>query len=634
MPVEYSDGPAVEREICEILSGAAELGSATSLARDRYSKWPLRYHLSAERANLLRHFCFEGLDVLEVGAGMGGASRYLAERSRCLTVIEGTQTRFQALQSRLRDLDNWRGLVGNIVDARPGRTFDVVCVIGVLEYAELYVAPGPGESPFERFLSAAVRQLSDEGVLVLAIENQLGLKYWSGAAEDHANAPFAGVCGYPRAPSPRTFSRRELLGLLRAAGLSRVDEFFPFPDYKVPSSVISADLVAIDPELAASVATAGPLDNQSGPRMRLFPEQLAAKSIARAGLLPELANSFLLVASRTADSAVRRRLLARSARGEVGWHYAISRRIPTVTTFVATGDGALEVEKRRLDGAQAAEEFRSPRSGTVVRWQPAPRCPVTTGSLLRDRLLQDAYFERWHDFRAELLRFLRWAMETFAVAGQPGLLSGASFDAIYTNVALAADGTYRLFDLEWELPTALPVTWFVLRNVSPLAKDFEALSTRSGFGSLAGMYDDLCRALGCPPALDDDLSREADVRSLILASSDDHGYRRRLAYAFHRPFADGFPRTADSVVMSRAQVQAHETALRNVEASLASQRQTAEQANRLLAAYQARDGLITYRLAARAHLVVRRLPWLRGLLKLAERSALRIRGRLARDRAT
>lgn len=631
MPVEYSDGPAVEREICDILSAADELSSATSIARERYAKWPLRYHLSAERANLLRHFCFEGLDVLEVGAGMGGASRFLAERSRSLTVIEGTEARYRALKARLRDLDNWRGLVGNVVDSRPGRTFDVVCVIGVLEYAELYVATGPGESPFARFLETTLRHLADDGVLVLAIENQLGLKYWSGAAEDHSNVPFAGVCGYPRTLSPRTFSRRELLGLVRAAGLPQVDEFFPFPDYKVPSSVISADLVARDPELAASVATAGPLDNQSGPRMRLFPEQLAAKSVARAGLLPELANSFLLVASRGAGSQTRRRLLARSARGEVGWHYAISRRIPTVTTFVTGRDGALEVDKRRLDDVPSPEEFRSPRSGTVVRWQTAPRCPVTTGTLLRDRLLQDAYFERWRDFRAEFLRFLRWAVDTFAVPAEPGCLSGASFDAICTNVALG-DGVYRPFDLEWELPTPLPTSWFVLRNVSSLAKDFEALSVRSGFGSLAGMYDGLCRELGCPPALDDDLSREADVRSLILASSDYQGYRRRLAYAFHRPFAGGFPRTADSVVMSRSQVQEHEAALRDAEAAVASERQRAGQTARLLAAYQARDSLITYRLAAQAHLVVRRLPWVRGALKFAARSALRARAYLAGGR--
>jgi SAM-dependent methyltransferase len=635
MPVDYSDGQAVEREILEILDRADHLGSATSIAPERYSKWPVRYHLCAERANLVRHLGFEGLDVLEFGAGMGGVSRFLAERSRSLTVIEGTEARFRALQSRLRDLDNWTGIVANIVDVRLEKTFDVVCVIGVLEYAELYVAAAPGESPFMRLLETAMRHLSDQGVLVLAIENKLGLKYWSGAAEDHLNALFAGVCDYPRAPSARTFSRRELLGLLHAVGASKVDEFFPFPDYKVPTSVISAAFAEIDPELAASVATAGPLDNQSGPRMRLFPEQLAAKSIARAGLLPEFANSFLLVASRTRDSEVRRRLLARSAAGEVGWHYVTSRQIPTITTFTATSGGPVEVEKSRLEGGDDCEEFRSPRSETTVRWHTIPRCRVTSGTLLRDRLLQDAYFERWSDFRSEFLRFLGWAIDTFSMAGEPGRLSGTSFDAIQTNVTVDADHTFRWFDLEWELCSPLPASWFVLRNVDTLWRNFEALSPTSGFSSLAEMYEGLCGELGCVPALHDDLAREADFRALVLSSSDYPMHLELLTDAFHRPFAvRGFPRTPDSEVIPRSVMREGDAALRSAEAEIESHRHSAQHTTRLLAAYQERDAVITYRLATKVNALLRRLPWVHGALKFAVRSALEIRARRARGRQT
>lgn len=627
IPVEYSDDPVAEREILRLLDTATDLDSATSIAPERYGTWAVRYHLSAERANLLRHLSFEGLNVLEIGAGMGGTSRFLAERARALTVVEGTEARARALRSRLRDLDNWRDIVGNVSAVRLDRTFDVVCVIGVLEYAELSVATAPGESPYLRFLETCARHLSDDGVLVLAIENELGLKYWSGAAEDHLNVPFAGVCGYPQAPSPRTFSRRELFALLREVGLPDVDEFFPFPDYKVPSAVLSAELVARDPELAASVATAGALDGPGGPRMRLFPEQLAAQTVARAGLLSELANSFLFVASRSRGSGVRRRLLARSDSGEVGWYYSTSRRTPTVTTFLAPSGGPLEVEKRRLEGGPAFEEFRSSVSGAAVRWRAAPRCHVTSGALLRDRLLRDAYFEHWNDFHAELVRFLRWAIETFAVADEPGYLSGQGFDAIYTNVMLDPSGGYRPFDLEWELLARLPVSWFVLRNVSPLVKDFAVLSGGSGFGTLAEMYDGLCRTLGSLPALNDDLAREADVQSLILTSANDDRYHESLSRAFHRPFHRVFPRTADSEVIPRAVLLEREDAAE-------SHRRSAEERARLIAAYQARDGLITFRLAAQAHVIVRRLPWLRRALKLVERSALKIRaGLTGRDEA-
>jgi hypothetical protein len=65
-----------------------------------------------------------------------------------------------------------------------------------------------------------------------------------------------------------------------------------------------------------------------------------------------------------------------------------------------------------------------------------------------------------------------------------------------------------------------------------------------------------------------------------------------------------------------------------------AQRLAAEETARLLAAYQARDTLITYRLATQAHEIVRRRPWLRGALKLAARSALRFRAQLSRSRQT
>jgi len=167
----------------------------------------------------------------------------------------------------------------------------------------------------------------------------------------------------------------------------------------------------------------------------------------------------------------------------------------------------------------------------------------------------------------------------------------------------------------------------VLRNVSPLAKDFAALSTRSGSGNRATMYDEFRLELGCPPTREDDLSREAGVRLLILTSADYQGYRRRLAYAFQRPFVEGAPGIADSVVLSRAALEESETAVREAEAVLAAERQSAEQAAHLLAAYQARGELITYRQATQAHLIVRRLPWVRRMLKFAA-STLKVRARL------
>src|SRR5690606_16844195 len=121
-----------------------------------------------------------GLSVLELGAGMGEVSRYLAESCQSLHVVEGTQQRYDALQERLKGLTNWSGTVANIQDYSSTETFDVVCLIGVLEYCEKYIQPDGEYSAFDVLLRIAKRHLKPGGALIVAIENKLGLKYWNG----------------------------------------------------------------------------------------------------------------------------------------------------------------------------------------------------------------------------------------------------------------------------------------------------------------------------------------------------------------------------------------------------------------------------------------------------------------------
>ena len=89
--IKYSDGQEIEQRIYRLLTSANCLDSNEPIAREYYNEWPIRYHLCPERANLIRHLNFQGLAVLEIGAGMGAVSRYLAETASNLTVVEGTQ---------------------------------------------------------------------------------------------------------------------------------------------------------------------------------------------------------------------------------------------------------------------------------------------------------------------------------------------------------------------------------------------------------------------------------------------------------------------------------------------------------------------------------------------------------------
>ena len=88
-------------------------------------------------------------------------------------------------------------------------------------------------------LAQARRLLAHNGVLLLAIENQLGLKYVSGYYEDHYGKPLVGIEDYLADRGVRTFGRGELSELLHAAGLAAMHWYYPFPDYKLPTSIYS-----------------------------------------------------------------------------------------------------------------------------------------------------------------------------------------------------------------------------------------------------------------------------------------------------------------------------------------------------------------------------------------------------------
>jgi hypothetical protein len=92
--------------------------------------------------------------------------------------------------------------------------FDLVCIVGVLEYA----ASGAGGSGTHRdFLAKAATLRKPGGALLVAIENQIGLKYLLGYREDHLGLPWIGIEGYPGDHGIRTFTRSVLGRMLTAA---------------------------------------------------------------------------------------------------------------------------------------------------------------------------------------------------------------------------------------------------------------------------------------------------------------------------------------------------------------------------------------------------------------------------------
>ncbi len=514
--IAYSDGVEIEAEIARIIGEAPHVTSSTPIAWQRYGDWPIRYHLCPERSSLFRHLDFKGLDVLELGAGLGGASRYLAEEAQTLTVVEGTHARFAALQARLRDLDNWTGEVANLQDYRPGRLFDVVCLIGVLEYSELYVN---GEKPFHTVLQHAHSLLKPGGILLVAIENRFGLKYWGGAPEDHTTCLFDGICGYPTDPTPRTFGRNELKRMLGVAGYEHTDCFYPWPDYKTPIVVLSERAASQYGALAADLVF-GALRRDAPLYQGMFPEMLTLQGLGDEGLLEDSANSFLFAAQSKGKSDIRDRLLRRLNHGEIAWHYAIRRKNPETTRFLESEAGLL-VEKADLTTG-------------VTR----PGDAMLSGERLILPLCRHAYFGEVDKFQTLLVNFLNWSMERWSIG--EGKWNSQATDAILTNTFVDA-GEYKQFDLELS-DTSITASRFVLRNVL-VSHSALSMFPASPWSTLEALYEWLCLKMKLLPNIEADLRAEAALHAEISAETTAAEAYAGFCVAVHAPVNDGaFPR--------------------------------------------------------------------------------------------
>lgn len=456
----YSDGDETENRIAALISEASDCSVFSDELHGHIRDWPSMYHLSSLRANLMRPLepLLQG-SVLEIGSGCGAITRYLGETAQSVLALEGSRRRAHITRMRTRDLDHVQVYCDEFSAFSTQSSFDAVTLIGVLEYAHLFVQ---GEHPALQMLSKARERLKRDGCLIIAIENQLGLKYFAGAPEDHLGQAMVGIENRYEAGGVRTYGKQALTELVRMAGFESLEFFYPFPDYKLPVSVLSQrafehprfDASAF---LALSAGKDPQLAGVPGFSMERVWPVLCANSLA-----PQLANSFLIVA-RPHQRA--------SASAHLAWHYG-TRRKPEYskeTTFLTQeGNDGIEIVRRRLapsgDGS-GPDPIRQVLEDHVI-YEPLP--------LLSEQLIDTVTRPGWTN--EQLAAFvLRYARCLTKISGTPlteqghilwhQCIAGDYYDCIPQNIRLHPDGSCSAFDLEWRLSEELPLVRLVLRSL-------------------------------------------------------------------------------------------------------------------------------------------------------------------------
>lgn len=413
--IPYRDG--AEERILELVRNAEDVSSDSTDILEMADGWVEEYHTHPARANVLRAFDIPAdARVLEIGAGCGPITRYLGETAAVVDSVEPVLPRARVARERTRDLPNVQVFAGNFEDVPEEPAYDVVVIVGVLEYV---AAGAADDAPYLAFLGEARRRLRPGGSLLLAIENKLGVKYLTGTGEDHSGRIFDSVEDYPRGAPARTFSATALCNLVERAGFSP-SLLGAFPDYKNTRVVFDPDRLG---EAAPTLLEDLPIfpSRYAGTRsLALADEGRVWAQLVRDGLARHFPNSFVVVGSTEQPSA-----LWPEDRGARYFSHNRRREYAATTTVRINADGV------------GFERAYSPDPGALIA------DGMTSWAYVRGSSFKDAFIAADDEGRRALLTRWQALVDARSTTGRVPL------DAIPGNILIDEAGELRLIDNEF-----------------------------------------------------------------------------------------------------------------------------------------------------------------------------------------
>jgi len=456
--INYSDGRSTERYLEKVFLKTEDL-SFNSYELENYIKdWPSEYHLTRKRAQLLSCFEFDrSKKVLEVGCGCGAITRFLGETFNDVLAVEGSTARSQIARLRTRDLHNVSILCAPFQELKFREPFDIIFCIGVFEYANMFVdSPDPYDAVLQYFNSA----LASDGVLVIGIENQFGLKYFASKREDHTGLSFDGLEGYPRFGNrARTFGYDELKRRIKEY-FDTIEFYFPYPDYKVPSCILSERFMrkAKTSELIGNFQSRDYFYD----RKSLFDEKLVLIALDKNNKLPFFSNSFLVIAGKKEIASVIFRHL--------GLFYSSDRlkEFQTVTRFVEREDGRIWSEKAPLHASTEVKSGNLILKPITAEW--IHGFSLQTELMMRCKEKNIDIYELFAPCKIWLKK-----LKSLAYKDNPLCIDGKYVDCIWKN-SYIRNGQCDFIDLEWEYKGRLQLKTIVIRSIFLFLDDILSIS--------------------------------------------------------------------------------------------------------------------------------------------------------------
>ena len=460
--VTWRDG--AEDRMKSILLSADDRSTASDFLASHITDWPSRYHLDRRRTNILRPINFDkSLRVLDVGAGTGVMSRYAAERGARVVALEGDSMRAELASLRCEGL-NVDVQCRSVEDFDDTEGFDLILVIGVLEYANNHPDGSSG------FIEKLSQLLNPDGALVIAIENQMGLAYWMGANEDHLNEPWVGLEGYVSTDSVKTFSKPALSSLLANAGFKHQNWLYPFPDYKLPLTILS-DLAYMENDRVDLIdqLVGSPVDRSRSGVLPFFDTRALHRQVIDSDMGQDMSNSFLVICRLNESKSIL-------DEDVIAWRFSGDRK----KDFLGVRQVTVEDGTRKINRKPAYENISSGSSWLIQKNDESPAEKYVSGPNLEQLALKSLREGNLKDFESLLSMFDDWLtlntctppadseMHPFLADLSSEVLGEGFIDCSFDNLVFE-DGTLKLIDDEWSASCGVNVDLVIARSLHKLS---------------------------------------------------------------------------------------------------------------------------------------------------------------------
>lgn len=248
------------------------------------ASYPYLYHLSKIRQNLVDWLPItKEMRVLERNAECGALTGKLLEKAGEVVCLTESELSAEIIRERYRDAGE--RLKVFCEDTPVAIHFDVILVAG-----NVY--------RFREELKNLRTLLKENGRLILADANRLGLKYFAGCQEEYRGGYFTGLRNYDMGDGQggtdggRCYSRAEYAKMLREAGFEKLTFYYPYPDHKFPSAVYSDEWLPHRGELTENRR------NFDRDRIACFDEREVYDALLEEDVFSTFSNSFLIEAGK------------------------------------------------------------------------------------------------------------------------------------------------------------------------------------------------------------------------------------------------------------------------------------------------------------------------------------------------